>query len=100
MGKLVNMKSVKLHTDPNVPPSVGDLIYIQTAMYIDHGEDDILGGLATVTKVTREDRVNGGTWAVAVKEVPNVYYWNCLAHQQTKLASEFKNSYAKRDPDI
>lgn len=32
-------------------PRVGDYVYVHTHLYIDHGEDDVIGGLATVNKV-------------------------------------------------
>src|SRR6266404_6940710 len=66
----------KLHTDRHTPPNVGDEIYVGTHMYIDHGEDDVAGGLAVVTKVERSS-TNGGTWSIYVKEHPGCgYYWD------------------------
>lgn len=50
--------------------SVGDKIYIETSWYIDHGEDDVQGGLATVSAVRVEKY---GTF-VEVKEVPGSGY--------------------------
>src|SRR5208337_897151 len=39
-------------------PKPSDLIYTQTCLYLDHGEDDVIGGLAQVTRVYRS--MSGG----------------------------------------
>ena len=90
----------KLHEGAG-PPSVGDDIYVGTSMYIDHGEDDVCGGLAEVTKV--EIGMSGGnpkTPFISVKEHPGRgYNWEMLREQQAKLKKEFGKKRAFPDPD-
>ena len=90
----------KMHEGRN-PPKVGDDIYVPTRMYIDHGEDDVDGGLAEVIKV--ELSMSAGDPKcpfVTVKEHPNSSYnWKCLMEEQDDLKKEFKKRRAKVNPD-
>jgi hypothetical protein len=70
-------------------------------MYIDHGQDDVDGGLAIVTKV--KEGISGGqpTSFVTTKEHPHSgYNWEFLALEQEKLAKEHGITRAKRNPDL
>lgn len=87
-----------LQIDPKKPPEVGDVIYFPTAMSIDHGQNDIAGGLATVKSVERTS-VNGGTWAIEIEEHRRVFYWDSLAPAQGRYAKEYKKQWARADPD-
>lgn len=90
----------RLHEGPGVP-SVGEDIYIGSSFYIDHGEDDVVGGLAEVAKVTLQ--VSGGVKMpfVAVKENPGTNYnWKYLQEVQAELKKEFGNKRAYQDPDL
>ena len=82
-------------------PQVGDDIYVRTALYIDRGYHDVMGGLARVTEVS--------TGISAGKEVPFVqvfehprhsYNWEYLVTQQDKLREEFDERRAYPDPDM
>ena len=85
-------------------PKAGDEIYVNTALYISRGADDVIGGLATVERV--EDKAKFG-WGehnrfwVYVKEVPGRgYNWTCLLPVQRKLKAEFGDRRAYPSPDL
>jgi hypothetical protein len=91
----------KLFTDPKIPPGVGDEIYVPTKMYIDHGQDDVDGGVATVIEV--RPGISGGqpTSYIYVKEHPGSgYNWEFLAGEQEKLAERFGQERARPNPDF
>lgn len=83
-------------------PNVGDKIYVPTRLSISHGSDDVVGGLATVTKVSHN--ISGGVVCefVSVAEHPGrSYNWDqFLKDAQEKLRAEFGESVAYPDPDI
>ncbi len=80
----------------NKIPKVGDKIYVTGAMYIDHGEDDVAGGLATVTKVEKQYN----SVFVSIKEHPGrTLNWAFLEEKQTELKKEYGRKKAKPDPD-
>ena len=90
----------KLHEGAQ-PPKVGDDIYVPTRMYIDHGEDDVMGGLAEVIEVKLGMSAgNPKTPFVTTKEHPNSSYnWNSLFEEQPRLKKEFGKKRAYPDPD-
>lgn len=66
-------------------------------MYLDHGEDDVDGGLATVSKA---GPWNGSGWFIEVKEHPgHSYNWDCLKDKQKQLKKEFGKTKAEPNPD-
>lgn len=82
------------------PPKIGDKIYVDTHLYLSHGVDDVVGGLATVSEVKRG--ISGGepTYYVSVKEHPgDEYNWEFLSQDQEKLKEQFGDSVAYSDPD-
>jgi len=89
-----------LHVGSGVP-KVGDEIYVGGAMYIDHGQDDIAGGLAEVVSVT--DSISAGmpTPFIEVKELPgHSYNWEHLATQQEEYKKRYGRNRAHPDPDF
>lgn len=84
-------------------PKVGDKIYVPTSMSIDHGEDDVQGGLATVSKVV--EHVIGGkpAWFVEVRELPGIFNrrwsFDVLVERQEELKREYGKQKARPDPD-
>jgi hypothetical protein len=77
-------------------PKVGDQIYVPTALYIDHGWDDMHGGLATVSWVGEQ----WGSTCVRVQEFPGTTYtWDYLYEDQEELEKEFGTSRAHPCPD-
>lgn len=80
---------------------VGSDIYVPTSLYIDHGEDDIQGGLGEVAavKVQRNDPLGRITW-VKVRELPGRWYnWENLQREQAELKKEHKSNRDHPDPD-
>lgn len=83
-------------------PEVGDKIYVGTSWYMSHGEDDVQGGLATVSKVEVDEKCTNeyNRVMVGVKEHPgHMYNLNHLLENQAKWKKEFKKSKAHPDPD-
>jgi hypothetical protein len=82
-------------------PKRGDKIYVPTRFYIEHGQDDVLGGLATVTHVEEKTNVLPvNRYFVSVLEHPGTSYnWILLSAEQEKLKAEFGDSVARPDPE-
>jgi len=82
-------------------PKVGDPIYIPSEGYIGHGEDDVAGGLATISKVDISDCKNEyNRIFVSVEEVPSCKYnYLSLIEKQDELCKEYGDKKAHLDPD-
>ncbi len=81
-------------------PKPGDVIYVDTELYLWHGVDDFRGGKATISAVEMQGPDNEQVAWVQVKEHPgHSYNWTVLAQQQPKLAAEFGDTWAHPDPD-
>ena len=80
---------------------IGDKIYVDSHFYIDHGEDDVVGGLATVSHITESNSNGKKCLFVAVEEHPGVLYnWDqVLSEQQDMLKKDFGKQKAFADPD-
>jgi hypothetical protein len=80
---------------------VGDIVYVDTHLYLSHGLDDVIGGKAHVTNVYKG--MSGGKMFtfIEVEEHPQSgYNWGqFLSHKQKTLAKEFGERWAKADPD-
>ena len=82
-------------------PKPGDIIYIETELYVWHGADDFRGGKATVSKVRMSEGQGKQVAWVEVVENPGSYYnWAVLAEKQAELAMEFADAWAHADPDL
>lgn len=83
-------------------PKVGSKIYVRSHFCISRGGDDVVGGLATVTRVYED--ISGGEKHVFVEvaEHPgNGYNWSqFLEKEQDKLKKQFGESVAHPDPDV
>lgn len=85
---------------PDEPPKVGDIIYIGTQMYIDHGEDDIAGGRARVEAVKEVMHGTRKKYGVQLKGFAgHTWYWDHLSGKQEEYAERYDNDWAKPDPD-
>ena len=81
-------------------PKIGDEIYVPTALHLSRGRDDVVGGLATVTKISKS--MSGGEQVhfISVKEIPGGFNWEqSLALKQDELKDRFGNNRAYPDPD-
>lgn len=87
MEKIKKIKNSKIKL-----PRVGDKIYMDTWLFLNHGADDFIGGICTVSKVS-----NG---CVEVVEDPGSQYsWEQLSKQQEKLRKEFGDQKGHKRPD-
>lgn len=78
----------------------GDVIYVDTELYISHGRDDFRGGLGEVTGVRPDVSAGKPTPFVRVAQEPDTWHnWRLLASGQKKLRAQFGNNWAHPDPD-
>lgn len=84
-------------------PKIGDKIYVPSSYYVNRGQDDFEGGLATINRVTAnenlpKDHVN--YWMVGIVGRPvTMYNWSVLFSEQSKLKKEYKGKRAHPSPD-
>jgi hypothetical protein len=83
-------------------PEVGDYIYVPGELYIDHGEDDVAGGLSVVVKVKKS--TSGGdpnTPFIEVAQTSGSRNWrDWLFEQQADLMKEYGKNFSYPDPDV
>jgi hypothetical protein len=78
----------------------GDVIYIETELYLGHGRDDFRGGLAEVSEFTKEKSKGMPTPFVrVVQQRDTLHNWKMLAAEQKKLRREHGTNWAHPDPD-
>jgi hypothetical protein len=72
---------------------VGDKLYIESEGYIGHGEDDIAGGLATVSEVD--------DWYICFEEVGKHSRYNkvYILNNQEEWSKRYNSQIAHHDPD-
>jgi len=82
----------------------GDKIYVGTKMSISNGENDVKGGLATISSIIDNPNLPNGHYnktSVTVEELPgHSYNVNNLIENQEKWAKLYGDDIAKPDPDI
>jgi hypothetical protein len=82
-------------------PKVGDYVYTNTRISFDHGEDDVCGGLSTVTKVY--ESMSGGDAKckfIEIAEHQRGGNWTqFLFEDQAELMKEFGKDWTYLDPD-
>jgi hypothetical protein len=77
----------------------GDVIYLDTEIYLGRGRDDFCGGLAEVTEFSHDVRAPGSTPFVVVAQKQSQYNWTLLAAKQQRLHAKFGNTWSHPDPD-
>lgn len=86
--------------EPGSIPKPGQHIYVKTSLYLDHGEDDFQGGIATVKAVKEQMSAGQMVPFVEIHERPgSAYNWPYLAAEQKKLEREFGLRWSHPDPD-
>ncbi|HOG38261.1 MAG TPA: hypothetical protein PLD95_02200 [bacterium] len=84
-------------------PQPGDKIYVPTSLYLGHGMDDFVGGLATVSKVETcddlpEDHYNH--YMIEIEERPGTSYnLRYLLEYQNEWEEKYGDAIAHPDPD-
>lgn len=76
-------------------PKIGDEIYVDTWLYVTHGEDDFIGGLCTVTNVTT---AGDNIW-IDIAEDSGSFNWNHLKDEQAQLKAKFGSNRGYKRPD-
>ncbi len=82
------------------PPAVGDEIYVDTALFVHHGRDDVRGGRARLVAVHECYHGLKGIFVEVDEHPGDLYNWDVLGRQQDKLRSEFGDQRAHPDPDL
>ena len=79
----------------------GDILYIPSSLYIDHGEDDVQGGKATVREVIYKSCGNSyNDYMVTFHEVPGVQYnLTHVLENQPRWSKVYGEQWAHPDPD-
>jgi hypothetical protein len=93
---------IQAECDAGITPElrVGDVIYVDTELYISHGRDDFRGGLGEVVEVRPDISKGKPTPFIRVAQEPDTLHnWKILAADQKKLRAEFGKSWAHPDPD-
>jgi hypothetical protein len=93
---------IQAECDAGLVPELrnGDVVYVDTELYIGHGRDDFRGGLAEVTEVRPDISKGKPTPFIRVAQEPDTLHnWKILAADQKKLRAEFGKSWAHPDPD-
>jgi len=79
-----------------VLPKVGQKIWVPSRMYLDRGEDDMVGGLGTIDSVRQDRHI---VW-VSVSEVPNHdFNLEVILDEQKELENEFGRRKPYPQPD-
>jgi hypothetical protein len=82
-------------------PKVGDLIYVGSSYYLDHGEDDFEGGICKVIDVELGVSAGKKVPFIEVKERPgHSYNWEYLKEHQAEWKKEFGKKRGHADPDF
>jgi len=85
-------------------PKIGDKIYIPSAFYISRGEDDVKGGLATISIIKESDFLAKDHYNYLMIGVRGfegtLYNYRHLMEKQDKLREQFGEELAAHDPDI
>ncbi len=86
-------------------PKIGDKLYVPSAYHISRGEDDIDGGLATISKVEiskhlPKNHINSIMVKFEELDKATSYNYRILLEQQKELKEEYGDQVAKPNPDI
>ena len=78
----------------------GDVIYVETELYLGHGVDDFRGGLAEVSEMQEGKSKGQPVLYIRVVQQPDTLHnWHYLAAEQKKLRAGHGKSWAHPDPD-
>lgn len=84
-------------------PKIGDKIYVPSTLYVYRGEDDFVGGIATIAKVEYSNHLPKDHFnyiMVGIEGRSNTMYnYKNLMSEQTELKKEYGNQIAHADPD-
>jgi hypothetical protein len=95
-------REVQTACDSGIVPElcIGDVVYVNTELYLSHGRDDFRGGLAEVTEFAIGISAAKPAPFIVVAQQPDTQHnWKLLAAEQKKLRAEFGRTWARPDPD-
>jgi hypothetical protein len=95
-------RDIQTQCDAGVVPELrpGDVVYVDTELYLSHGRDDFRGGLGEVVEYGMDTSAGRATPFVRVAQEPDTWHnWRELASLQKKLRAEFGGEWAHPDPD-
>lgn len=78
-------------------PKIGDEIYIDSAFYSTHGEDDFIGGLCTITFI---EVISPQNFWIEIAEDRGRFTWGYNQEQQQRLKAKFGTKRGERKPDF
>jgi hypothetical protein len=79
----------------------GDVIYVDTSIYISHGRDDFRGGLGEVIGFRSDISAGRPTPFVCVAQDPHTWHnWKILAEMQKELRQRHGKEWSHPDPDM
>ncbi|HET7871650.1 MAG TPA: hypothetical protein VFL42_04000, partial [Terriglobales bacterium] len=79
----------------------GDVIYVDTSLYLSHGRDDFRGGLAEAIGFRSDISAGKPTPFVCVAQDPDTWHnWTILAPMQKELRAQHGKQWAHPDPDL
>ena len=78
----------------------GDELYVGTRLYIDRGEDDVCGGIATVERISTLDGAVTPTYFVHFVGLPNGINMSYILENQLKWREEYGDRIAHACPDV
>ncbi len=81
-------------------PGVGDEIYVDTALHLHHGRDNVRGGRARVVAVNHGYHGLKGVLVEVAEHPGDLYNWELLGPRQRDLEREFGDQRARPDPDL
>jgi hypothetical protein len=100
---LVQVQPGASEKENKMKPVIGQIIYVPSNFYIDRGEDDFVGGLATINKIEYHDFLpvdHINYCMVGIENRPgHMYNWKILIKQQEELKIRFGNNKSYPDPD-
>lgn len=77
-------------------PYIGQKIYVPTTLYLSHGLDDFVGGIATISKIKPEEHYI----LIGIEERPGTLYnWKYLKEGQKEWKKRYGKNKAHPDPD-
>lgn len=86
---------------PTDVPKAGDLIYLPTRGSIDHGYDDVRGGVGVVKEVREGTSAGEPAFYVAAHEQPGRgHNWEFLSEEQAEYKQRYGDEWARPDPDL
>jgi hypothetical protein len=80
----------------NYKPQIGDTVYIDSELYLNHGCDDLRGGQTDIIDVIEDEF---GLWVEVAVRPGERYLWAYLADKQALLRDKFGDLKAQDNPD-